>query len=345
MLEFIRREKIYILILFFILAVNLMQVKTVKKEAPGEKSLSSMNLEELGVTEEKVKDFFESDKLSAKFFKYLVSFGFFIFALSLVLNLVFIFRGKPSLCRPGLNPAYRDGVAVPWEILDIFRAVLIIVFAGYVLAIIEAFVLKVFHLELTMNLRMIISTFFIDIVAAMVILYFVMVKYKKNIQELGLKASSFFRNILSGITAYIFMLPVLLVILIFSIWILNVFGYTPPPQPVFEVFMEEKKGPVLLFLTVFVSVLGPVVEEVFFRGFMYSAVRKHTGVLAAAFLSGAIFSMLHTNIVGFLPIMALGVLLAYLYETTGSLVASISVHILHNSIIVAFVFFLKELIG
>jgi len=172
-----------------------------------------------------------------------------------------------------------------------------------------------------------------------------MVKYKKNIQELGLKTSSFLRNILSGITAYIFMLPVLLVILIFSIWILNALGYTPPPQPVFEVFMEEKKSLVLLFLTVFVSVLGPIVEEVFFRGFMYSAVRKHTGVLAAAFLSGAIFSMLHTNIVGFLPIMALGVLLAYLYETTGSLVASISVHILHNSIIVAFVFFLKELIG
>ena len=342
MLDFIRREKIYILILFFILAVNFMQAKDVKKETPSEKSLSSMNLEELGVTEEKVKDFFESDKLSAKFFKYLVSFGFFIFVLSLVLNLVFIFRGEKK--KIDFKAPYPKEAA-PWEILDIFRAVLIIVFAGYVVAIIEAFVLKVFHLELTMNLRMIISTFFIDIVAAMVILYFVMVKYKKNIQELGLKASSFFRNILSGITAYIFMLPVLLVILIFSIWILNVFGYTPPPQPVFEVFMEEKKGPVLLFLTVFVSVLGPVVEEVFFRGFMYSAVRKHTGVLAAAFLSGAIFSMLHTNIVGFLPIMALGVLLAYLYETTGSLVASISVHILHNSIIVAFVFFLKELIG
>lgn len=339
MLQLIRREKIYILILFFILAVNLMQAKDVKKETPGEKSLSSMNLEELGVTEEKVKDFFESDKPSAKFFRYLVSFGFFILVLSLILNLMFIFRGERK--KIDFKAPYSKG-AVPWEVLDLFRAVLIILFAGYVLAIIEAFVLKAFHLELTMNLRMMISTFFIDIVAVMVVLYFVMVKYKKNIQELGLNASSFFKNILSGITAYIFMLPVLLVILIFSIWILNVFGYTPPPQPVFEIFMEEKKSSVLLFLTVFVSVLGPIVEEVFFRGFMYSAVRKHTGVLAAAFLSGAIFSMLHTNIVGFLPIMALGVLLAYLYETTGSLVASISVHILHNSIIVAFVFFLKE---
>ena len=42
--------------------------------------------------------------------------------------------------------------------------------------------------------------------------------------------------------------------------------------------------------------------------------------------------------------MILGVLLAYLYETTGSLVASITVHIIHNSIIVGFVFFIKEVI-
>ncbi|MFC1621623.1 lysostaphin resistance A-like protein [Candidatus Omnitrophota bacterium] len=342
MLKFIRREKIYLLILFFILAVNSMQAKDVQKKEPVGKSLSSMSFEELGVTEERVKDFFESDKLSAKFFKYLLPFGFFIFILSLILNFMFIFRGE----RKKIDfKAPHSKETVSWEILDIFRAILIIVFAGYVLAIIEAFILKFFHLGLTMNLRMIISTFFIDIVAVTVILYFVMVKYKRNIQELGLKTSSFFKNILSGITAYIFMLPILLVILIFSVWILNVFGYKSPPQPIFEVFMEEKKSFVLLFLTVFVSILGPVVEEVFFRGFMYSAVKKHTSILAAAVLSGAIFSLLHTNIAGFLPIMALGVLLAYLYETTGSLVASISVHILHNSIIVTFVFFLKELIG
>ena len=108
--------------------------------------------------------------------------------------------------------------------------------------------------------------------------------------------------------------------------------------------MEEKSSGMLLFLTLFVSMFGPVIEEMFFRGFMYSAIKKHLGFLGAAFLSASIFSILHTNIVGFLPIMALGVLLAYLYEKTGSLVAPMAVHILHNSIIVAFVFFIKELV-
>jgi len=102
---------------------------------------------------------------------------------------------------------------------------------------------------------------------------------------------------------------------------------------------------VLLFLTIFVSVFGPLVEEMFFRGFMYSAIKKRLGVLAAAVLSAVVFSLLHANIVGFLPIMALGVLLAYLYETTGSLVASMTVHILHNSAIICFVFFIKQLLA
>jgi membrane protease YdiL (CAAX protease family) len=109
--------------------------------------------------------------------------------------------------------------------------------------------------------------------------------------------------------------------------------------------MEEKRSGILLFLTIFVAVFGPIAEEMFFRGFMYSAIKKRLGVLSAALLSAAIFSSLHTNIVGFLPIMTLGVLLAYLYETTGSLVASMTVHIVHNSIMIGFVFFIKELMG
>ena len=109
--------------------------------------------------------------------------------------------------------------------------------------------------------------------------------------------------------------------------------------------MEEERSKVLLFLTIFVSVFGPIVEEMFFRGFVYPAIKKRLGVLTAALLSAAIFSLLHSNIVGFLPIMALGVLLAYLYETTGSLVSSITVHIIHNSIIVSFILFIKELVG
>jgi membrane protease YdiL (CAAX protease family) len=143
---------------------------------------------------------------------------------------------------------------------------------------------------------------------------------------------------------YVLILPALAVILLLSVWLLDILKYVPPPQPVFEIFMKEERGKVLFFLTIFVSVFGPIVEEIFFRGFLYGAVKKRIGIIAAAFLTGAIFSLLHTNITGFLPIMTLGVVLAYLYETTGSLIASMTVHVIHNSIILMFVFFIKQLV-
>lgn len=325
--------------LFFILAVNVMSVGRVEKAPHDEKKpFSAMTLKEIGITGEKVKGFFESEKVSARFFKYSIIFGFFIFVFAIILNLMFIFLGK----KPDLkNAPYRRPVA--WGVSDLIRAGIIIIFTGYIIGIMEALALKVFRLDIGTNLRMILNTFFIDIAVAIVILYFVIVKYRERLKALGLQVSSFFRNILSGITAYIFILPLLFVILLLSIWILNLLGYKPPPQPVFEIFMEEKRSVVLLFFTLFVSVFGPIIEEMFFRGFMYSALKKNVGILGAAFLSASIFSILHTNIVGFFPIMTLGVLLAYLYETTGSLVASVTVHIVHNSIILGFVFFIKEL--
>jgi membrane protease YdiL (CAAX protease family) len=47
--------------------------------------------------------------------------------------------------------------------------------------------------------------------------------------------------------------------------------------------------------------------------------------------------------VGFLPIMALGLLLTYLYEKTGSLVSSMAVHIMHNVAMVILVFLARNI--
>jgi len=341
MLNFIKREKIYILIALFILVINILSIGRVKEEAfdKKEKSLSTMTFEEMGITEQKLKTFFDSGSLKAKFFRGFLVLGFFVFIFSVIMNIWFIFQGKKIKLK-GLSCKG----PVSWNVSDLVRIILVIVFMAYIIGMIGTALFKAFNINMSMNLGMIINTFFIDIVAGIVIVYFVVYKYKENLEALGLKLSSSFKNILSGITGYIFMLPLLFTVLAVSVWLLNIIGYTPPPQPVFEVFMKESRSRVLLFLTIFVSVFGPIIEEMFFRGFMYSAIKKRFGVLIGMILSASIFSVLHTNIVGFLPIMVLGMFLAYLYEKTGSLVAPMVVHIIHNSVIIAFVFFVKELI-
>jgi membrane protease YdiL (CAAX protease family) len=99
----------------------------------------------------------------------------------------------------------------------------------------------------------------------------------------------------------------------------------------------------LLYTSLFAAIAGPIIEEIFFRGFFYSAVKKYIGVFWATLITAAMFAGLHAHLVGFMPIFALGILLAYLYEKTGTLVSSITVHVIHNVGMVLLVFFVKQL--
>ena len=107
--------------------------------------------------------------------------------------------------------------------------------------------------------------------------------------------------------------------------------------------MEDRAGVVAL-TALLACVVGPVVEEVLFRGVLFSAVRTQTSRLVAMLISGGLFSALHTNLIGFLPILVLGCLLADLYERTGSLLSCISVHIVHNTLLMSFALILKALV-
>jgi membrane protease YdiL (CAAX protease family) len=85
---------------------------------------------------------------------------------------------------------------------------------------------------------------------------------------------------------------------------------------------------------VLVVILAPLVEEFFFRGFVYRSFRTSLGVWPAALGAGAIFGVIHapTGIAAVPILIFLGVALCLLYERTGSLYAPIAVHAVNNSI-------------
>ena len=340
-LGWIRRERVYIWMLFFIVAVNMINLSQPLNKKPynENKGVSVKTFKDMGITEERIRAFLESDNPKAVFFKRSLITGFFIFLLGLILNLGFLI-GKRRL----ISKLPQNKKAAPWDVSDVVRAVIIIIFVGYILGILLGLFLNIHHIKMDTNLHMMFSTFVLDIIAGFIVFYFVLIKYKENLSSIGVTFASFYKNILSGITAYISVIPILLLSLVLSILLLEMFGYKPPTQPVVEIFLQEKRSNVILFLAVFASVLGPVIEEIFFRGFLYNALKKSFDMLLAVVLSAALFSALHTNMAGFVPIMILGILMACLYEATGSLITSMAVHIIHNSITVSFVLFLKGLL-
>jgi len=90
------------------------------------------------------------------------------------------------------------------------------------------------------------------------------------------------------------------------------------------------RGAYLMVATVVIA--APLGEEIFFRGCLFPALRKSWGVLAALLVSGALFSLVHYEWVGFLGLMEIGILLAALRLWSGSLWAAIIGHAVNNFI-------------
>jgi uncharacterized protein len=94
------------------------------------------------------------------------------------------------------------------------------------------------------------------------------------------------------------------------------------------------EGPLLnvLAVVVLVTVIAPLGEELFFRGFFFGALRNRHGPWPAALITGIVFGGIHVGPAGFLvPLMIFGVGLCLLYEWTGSLYPAIALHALNNS--------------
>lgn len=81
-----------------------------------------------------------------------------------------------------------------------------------------------------------------------------------------------------------------------------------------------------------VVLLGPITEELIFRGLVYTRLRQATTPLVAAVLSGIAFGAVHGNMIQFFYAFTLGVVLALIMERYHSLLPCIIVHIFFNGV-------------
>ncbi len=90
--------------------------------------------------------------------------------------------------------------------------------------------------------------------------------------------------------------------------------------------------PVAIGLLVIAAVvLAPIVEELIFRGCLYRFLKSQTTLLPAQIASGLLFSIIHWNLLSFLPLVLVGIFLARVYEKTGSILVAIWFHAFFNA--------------
>jgi membrane protease YdiL (CAAX protease family) len=79
-------------------------------------------------------------------------------------------------------------------------------------------------------------------------------------------------------------------------------------------------------------VIGPVVEEIFFRGFVFAGLRQRYGWQKAALVSSAFFALFHLTPTAVIPIFLLGYIFCYLYQQSNSVWPSTLMHVLTNAL-------------
>jgi membrane protease YdiL (CAAX protease family) len=116
-----------------------------------------------------------------------------------------------------------------------------------------------------------------------------------------------------------------------SLFMSQVVGVSgPSSNPLFEI-LKESSGPFdVIALFLLAAIVGPVFEEVFFRGVIYQSMRRVLPAVWAIPISAFVFSSAHADFNGIVPLFVLGCLLAWQLERTRSLVTGSVTHAIWN---------------
>ena len=236
-----------------------------------------------------------------------------------------------------------------WNLRDIFKVFLfylLMMMAG--IPVFLKIVKQVFGLDLVetfgQNTILLSLSLVVNILTCLYVFNIVRTGYSMSVVSLGLTIRNWKSDVKTGLKHYLIVLPVIIASGFVVDFALRAFGIEPAPQEIINNILSEDSLGVLAFMVFFGVLAAPIVEELIFRGFLQSAVRITCDKLQTVLTSGFVFALIHWNAHVFLQIFILGLLLAYLFEITGSLVAPITVHICHNTATLAFLLSYKHIL-
>lgn len=155
---------------------------------------------------------------------------------------------------------------------------------------------------------------------------FSLVKYRSGLRALGFTAPRGWAPYFKAVGGWI------IAVTIVALWqqLIDALGWDT-----LELSQEAAEllefGGGLGFSILVVGIWGPVMEEIFFRGFALSGLVSRFGTLGALVLSSALFALFHLDPRLYVPIFIFGMVLGWLYVSTGSIWPPILAHALQNT--------------
>jgi membrane protease YdiL (CAAX protease family) len=110
------------------------------------------------------------------------------------------------------------------------------------------------------------------------------------------------------------------------------FGGSSSKQSIVEFFSGSRTIEERIMIIVFAVAIAPIVEEFVFRFFIYGVLKRYFGCLIGVILSAVLFAAAHAHFPSFVPLFVLGSCFAIAYEWSGSILVSMTMHSLFNSL-------------
>lgn len=155
---------------------------------------------------------------------------------------------------------------------------------------------------------------------------------RRSLHDLGLRGLDR-RTIVAGVLGALAMYMVTIGVA----QIQFLFTHQKPEEAAISLFTSTHDKALMAVFTILAVGAAPFMEEFVYRGFLFNALLRYMPVWGAATISGVIFGASHASPTAFLPLACSGVVLAYVYERSGSLTASMLTHALFNLINVALI--------
>lgn len=160
--------------------------------------------------------------------------------------------------------------------------------------------------------------------------FYVVRKYDSTFEDFTFKWVGTKKTIFWVIFSYLFYmgLSIFLIMLFFSLGI-GMFGFEKQTS-LFEIFGLDYAG--IIFAFIIAVIIAPLVEEIFFRGFVLQTLAKKISPFWGIILTGLIFASVHFEFQSIMPLLILSLVLNVLYIKTKSIWPGIIFHIFNNSV-------------
>lgn len=167
----------------------------------------------------------------------------------------------------------------------------------------------------------------------------ILLLYAHFVREHGITWSEAFglnnsrgRAVLYGVAAACIFLPLGWTLQWASTQAMMHLHWQPHEQEVVETLQQAGGWRNQVALGIVAILLAPVVEEIFFRGILYPAIKQTGFPRLALWLTSVLFALMHKNAASFVPLLLLAVMLTLLYERTNNLLGSITAHAVFNGV-------------